>query len=72
MKTSIAMIAAGLIAGLALNVHSQGLTPKSPVDKLRDIKAKNAELIEKQKATLEKLDDMDKQADQMRIFSKRG
>jgi hypothetical protein len=73
MKTTtpILLIVAALL-GLAVNLHSQGVTPKSPVDRLRELKAKNEEIVEKQKAALLKLDEMDKQADQMRIFSKRS
>lgn len=71
MKT-IAPIAVAALLGLAVNLHSQGLVPKSPVEKLRELKTKNEEVIEKQKAALLKLDEMDKQADQMRILSKRG
>jgi len=58
--------------GLAVNLHSQGVTPKSSVDRLRDVKARNEEIIEKQKAALLKLDEMDKQAEQLRFLSKRG
>ena len=55
-----------------MNLHSQGVAPKSPVDRLRELKTKNAEIIEKQKAALLKLDEMDKQAEQLRFLSKRG
>ena len=73
MKTNAsALIAAAVLLGLALNLHSQGILPKGPVDRLRDLKAKNAEIIDQQNATLNKLDDLDKQADQLRIFSKRS
>jgi hypothetical protein len=57
---------------LVANLHSQALLAKSPLEQLKALKAKNAELIEKQQATLLKLDEMDKQAEQMRFFSKRG
>jgi len=70
-KTLSLTILAALL-GLAMNLHSQGVAPKSTVDRLRDLKAKNDEIIEKQKAALLKLDEMDKQAEQMRFLSKRS
>lgn len=57
---------------LAVNLHSQAPLPKPPVEQLKALKAKNAELIEKQQAALLKLDEIDKQADQIRILGKRG
>ena len=73
MKTRFPKIiaAAGLLFCLVVNLHSQ-VSPKTPVDKMRDVKAANAALIEKQTATLLKLDEMDKAAEQMRFFSKRS
>jgi len=73
MKASApTVIAIAALLGLAVNLHSQGILPKSPVERLREIKAKNDEQIEKQKADLLKLDEMDKAAEQLRFFSKRS
>ena len=69
--TAPKLIAIGALLALAVNLHSQGIAPKSPLDKLKDIKAKNAELLEKQTATLQKLDEIDKAAEQLRFFVKR-
>ena len=71
-KFSLALIAVSAFLGLALNLHSQGILPKTPVQKLHELKAKNDEIIQKQNTTLEKLDELDKQAEQMRFFVKRG
>jgi len=71
-KFAPTLIAVSALLGLAVNLHSQGILPKTPVQKLRELKAKNDEIIQKQAATLEKLDDLDKQAEQMRFFVKRG
>ena len=60
-----------MLFALAVNLHSQGIVPKSPLDKLKDMKARNAELLDKQAATLQKLDEMDKAAEQLRFLSKR-
>ena len=73
MKTNtLTLTIVAALLGLAVNLHSQGVAPKSPVDRLRDLKAKNDEVIEKQKAALLKLDEMDKQAEQLRFLSKRS
>ena len=73
MKTyASTLLAAAALFALVVNLHSQGVAPKSTVDRLRDLKAKNAEIIEQQNATLLKLDEIDKAADQLRIFSKRS
>jgi len=73
MKTITLLVFAVLLA-LAVNRQSvgEGIIPKSPLDKLKELKAKNAEIIDKQAATLQKLDELDKQAEQMRFFSKRS
>jgi hypothetical protein len=73
MKTSApTCIALAALLALAVNLHSQGIAPRTPLDQIKALKAKNIELLETQKATLLKLDEMDKQAEQMRFFSKRS
>ena len=67
-----AFITAAALLALAVNLHSQGVAPKSALDRLRDLKVKNAELIEKQNATLQKLDEIEKASEQLRFFSKRS
>jgi hypothetical protein len=72
MKTSApTLIALGALLALAVNLHSQGILPKSPIDQLKALKEKNAVLIDQQTATLQKLDEMDKAAEQLRFFTKR-
>lgn len=71
-KFAPALIAVSALLGLAVNLHSQGIMPKTPVQKLRELKTKNDEIIKAQTVTLEKLDELDKQAEQMRFFVKRG
>lgn len=72
MKTTLSTLVVLAVLGLSVNLQSQAPTPKTPLERVRALKARNAELIEKQQAALLKLDEMDKQADQMRILSKRG
>ena len=42
------------------------------IELLQDLKVKNAETLKKQEALLESLDQLQKDADQIRIFAKRG
>ena len=66
----LAVLAA--LFALAVNLHSQAPLPKSSAEQLKILKASNAALIEKQQATLLKLDEMEKQAEQIRFLGKRG
>ena len=73
MKTLTPSIAVAVaLLALAVNLHSQSALPKSPVDQLKVLKTKNAEMIEQQKQTLIKLEEMEKQADQIRVLGKRS
>ncbi len=74
MKTllSISLSVAALLA-LGLNLHSQApAAPKSPLQILQAMKAKNQELLEKQAQTLIQLETLEKEAEQMKIFAKRS
>jgi hypothetical protein len=42
------------------------------IKSLQEMKAANEELLQKQQATLQALDELQKQADQLRIYSKRS
>jgi hypothetical protein len=42
------------------------------IRQLQELKAQNDELLKQQQAALEALDDLQKEADQIRIYSKRG
>jgi len=55
-------------AASATDVHS---IPDA-IKQLEQIKAANDEVLAKQKAALEKLDELQGEADQLRIFAKRG
>ena len=45
--------------------------PQSPAQILQAMKAKNQEIIEKQTATLLKLDELEKEAEQIKVLAKR-
>jgi hypothetical protein len=70
--TPFLLIAGAALLSLAANLHSQAPVPKSALEQLRALKAKNAEIIEKQNATALKLDEIQKQAEQMRFMGARG
>jgi mevalonate kinase len=42
------------------------------IKELQELKVQNDEILKQQQAALEALDDLQKEADQMRIYSKRG
>ena len=42
------------------------------IKQLQELKAQNDEILKQQQAALEALDDLQREADQMRIYSKRG
>lgn len=74
MKTRIHFLAvAGVALALAAEVNSQtAQVPRTPVQQLQAMRAKNAELIEKQAATLQKLEEMRLQAQQLKFLGKRS
>jgi hypothetical protein len=59
-------------APLKQAVTADDTTAQAALKALQDAKAANAEVLKKQEATLQQLDELQKAADQMRIFSKRG
>jgi hypothetical protein len=74
MKTFLLSILTAL-AGLALTAQLQSqapAAPKTPLEQLRTVKAQNQQLLEKQTATIVKLDELQKEAAQIRFMSKRG
>jgi hypothetical protein len=66
------MIAA-LMVSFADSVRSQtAATPKSTLQQLQDMKAKNKATLEKQEALLLKLEELNKEASQVKFLTKRG
>jgi hypothetical protein len=58
---------------LPLSLNSQSPQPnKPPLTILQELKAANKALIEKQQATLQKLDELEKNASQLKIIGKRS
>jgi hypothetical protein len=70
MKRDILILAVAVMLGGVSVLRSQ-TTAANPVEMLKTLKSKNAELIEKQKKRLDSLDEMAKEADQIRILAKR-
>ena len=73
MKTLLTLsLSATALFALALDLHSQApAAPKSPLEILQAMKAKNQELLEKQTQALQKLDDLEKESGQLKILGKR-
>lgn len=73
-STLVALTALAALFVSDARLHSQVPAPvaKTPEQILTEAKAANAALLEKQKATLERLDALQKEAEQLRIFTKRG
>lgn len=70
MKTLLTLAA---LLALGLHLHSQApAAAKSPLQTLQAIKQKNQELIDRQTATLLKLEALEKDAEQLKIFGKRS
>ena len=65
-----ALMAAGVMFLSASPVHSQQPKP-TPEQQLKKLKEDNQKLLETQQATLEKLDEMLKEAQQLRGFAHR-
>jgi hypothetical protein len=51
---------------------TNGDSMQAMMKSLREMKAANEQILKKQQATLETLDELQKAADQIKIFSKRG
>jgi hypothetical protein len=66
-------IMAALIVSFAVNVQSQTAgVPKSTLQQLQEMKAKNKATLEKQEALLLKLEELNKDATQIKFLTKRG
>jgi len=66
-------IMAALIVSFAINVQSQTAgVPKSTLQQLQEMKAKNKATLEKQEALLLKLEELNKDATQIKFLTKRG
>ena len=64
---------AALIVSFAVNVQSQTAgVPKSTLQQLQEMKAKNKATLEKQEALLLKLEELNKDATQIKLLTKRG
>ena len=69
-----ASVALALVAS-PVRLHSQGTDAtavKTPLQTLVELKAANEALLQKQQKTLQKLDEIKLQAEQLRIFTKRS
>ncbi len=74
MKTlHFLVLGAGLLAIGGSTLHSQSDAPPRGVQQtLLEMKARNQKLIDQQTATLQKLEELEKSASQLRLFAKRA
>ena len=73
MKTIALFIwSAAAIVALNGSLHSANPPAATPLEALQALKAKNATLLEKQAATLLKLDEVAKEAQQIKFLGKRS
>lgn len=73
MKTPLFILAGILLVAAPVTMlHSQAAQPKTPLETLQILHQQNTLLIEKQAATLLKLDELAKDAQQLKFFSKRA
>jgi len=70
----VAVTACGVFIGGGLRLNSQeaATLAKTPGQQLVLLKAANADLLQRQQKTLQKLDEIKQQADQLRIMSSRN
>ncbi len=59
-------------APVSTSVTTKSVPLSETIKSLRDLKEANEQILKKQQATLEALDELQKAADQIKIFSKRG
>ncbi|MEO6789018.1 MAG: hypothetical protein ABI318_23080 [Chthoniobacteraceae bacterium] len=83
-RALLSLVIAAALAGTGAILRSQDAAPAPapepvapiqtgpPLQMLKNIRDANAKLLEKQAATLQKLDEMEKTAEQLKIFGKRS
>ena len=73
MKTlTLSVLTAAALCALAPHLHSQApVAPKTPLQQLQEMQEKNKALIERQTGALQKLDALQKEAEQVKFLAKR-
>jgi uncharacterized protein HemX len=72
-RISFFALVAALALGLGVSVHSQApAQPKSVLQQLQAMKAQNQAVLDKQTALLLKLEELQKEAAQVKFLAKRG
>ena len=70
---SLFLWSAAVAIALSTSLHSQAPSgTQTQAEKLQKIKAENAKLLERQAATLRKLNELAKEAQQLKIFGSRS
>ncbi len=69
----IYLVAAMTAFSLTMRLHSQApATPKTPLQQLQALKGQNDQVLQKQASTLVKLDDLQKEAAQIKFLAARS
>jgi len=71
LVTSFVLVLAAVLV-FSAKLHSQAPGDKTPLQTAYGLRDKNKEIIDKQTQTLQKLDDLEKAASQVKAFSKRS
>jgi hypothetical protein len=71
LRILLLAIAASLFTAAGLHSQSPAPAPRTPQQTLQAIKMQNQKLLEQQAATLQKLEEMHKAAQQLRILARR-
>lgn len=73
MKTILPfLLSIAAVFALTVKLHSQAPgAAKTPLQQVQALKAKNQQLLEKQAQTLLKLDEIEKQSEQLKFLGKR-
>lgn len=69
-RSLLFLLGATLLVGI-VPLRSQSPQPAPPLQRMEAMKAQNEKLLETQAATLQKLDELMKEAQQLRIFARR-
>ena len=73
LRPALLILSVALVFAFGTSVRSQSIVgAKSPVQQLQAVKAANQQQLEKQTALLLRLDELHKEASQIKFFAKRG
>ena len=74
MKRALSLLAVAAVLGIgSLSLHSQAPAPAgTPLEQLKAIRDQNVKILEQQAATLQKLDELEKTSQTVKVLGKRA